>query len=352
MNNNIIWISLDPVNRKINFYPIKIARKIESDYIKKKIDIIKGIRSTCNLGKDFYNATIHFNDNEIFFQTTPGYPIGILGYKQPGYRSVKRIILDNEKSITINVEQIYGEYRISNEKTESITEKVPSNVILKQNIEEEFDDILPWNPKLLELIIEDNVDLEKNVIIWQWCQSTIEKKGNLMNLNDEYWIPYLFEQNKQIEAAYINNKLYTIITLDWDQSERKIKFIKDSSFGIQIDNKERLIRRKVITIKELQQLFFTLNNLPIDVSILPEICNNEIPYEFICSISQDIIIEPVKTIDGFTYDRQSIEKWFKKSNISPLTGLELESKILIPNLDLKKRIKNFTILTLQKNINK
>ena len=37
--------------------------------------------------------------------------------------------------------------------------------------------------------------------------------------------------------------------------------------------------------------------------------------------------------DGITYDRGSIEGWFKLGNItSPLTGLELDTKMTIPNI--------------------
>ena len=68
---------------------------------------------------------------------------------------------------------------------------------------------------------------------------------------------------------------------------------------------------------------------------------NEIPHEFYCSISQDIMKDPVKTIDGFTYDRVSIQKWFENSSKSPLTGLNLSSKILTPNVELKNQIEEF-----------
>ena len=61
------------------------------------------------------------------------------------------------------------------------------------------------------------------------------------------------------------------------------------------------------------------------------------------------MLDPVKTIDGFTYDRISIEKWFEKSYKSPLTGLELQSKYLEPNTDLKLKIEEFTKLKLGSN---
>ena len=51
--------------------------------------------------------------------------------------------------------------------------------------------------------------------------------------------------------------------------------------------------------------------------------------------------DPVTTVDGFTYDRNSIERWFNISDKSPLTGLNIESKILIENNLLKEQITNY-----------
>ena len=56
---------------------------------------------------------------------------------------------------------------------------------------------------------------------------------------------------------------------------------------------------------------------------------------FICPISQLPMEDPVMASDGMSYDRQNIEKWFKKSHISPCTNEVLSNKILIPNRQLK-----------------
>ena len=50
-----------------------------------------------------------------------------------------------------------------------------------------------------------------------------------------------------------------------------------------------------------------------------------------CPISGEPMHHPVVAADGHTYDRSSIRKWLKRSNISPLTGTELKNKDLIPN---------------------
>ena len=43
------------------------------------------------------------------------------------------------------------------------------------------------------------------------------------------------------------------------------------------------------------------------------------------------MVDPVVANDGYTYDRKHIEEWWQKSNLSPMTGLPIESKSLIPN---------------------
>ena len=162
-NQCVVWVSVDPVRRKVEFYPKSIAQRLEKHLKDNNENIYNDNKiSSCYLGTDFFNATVHLRNNGFYYQTTPGISFGPAGYKQPGYRSVRRFIV-----------------------------------------------------------------------------------------------------------------------------------------------------------------------------------NEEIPIEFICCISQDIMTDPVKTSDGFIYDRKSIEKWFENSNKSPLTGLELNNKTLTTNNVLKSIITKY-----------
>lgn len=49
-----------------------------------------------------------------------------------------------------------------------------------------------------------------------------------------------------------------------------------------------------------------------------------------CSISGELVIDPVLTVDGQLYERASIERWLTANDTSPSTGLKLSSKTLIP----------------------
>lgn len=59
---------------------------------------------------------------------------------------------------------------------------------------------------------------------------------------------------------------------------------------------------------------------------------------FVCPISLEIMEDPVITADGSSYERASIEAWFKKTDRDPLTNAIVASKALIPNKALKSAI--------------
>ena len=81
---------------------------------------------------------------------------------------------------------------------------------------------------------------------------------------------------------------------------------------------------------------------PIDPSELVEMLpSGTVPHHFYCPITQDVMNDPVKTVDGMVYDRPAIERWFSMSATSPLTGLPLASKALVPHATLREQIQAF-----------
>ena len=57
--------------------------------------------------------------------------------------------------------------------------------------------------------------------------------------------------------------------------------------------------------------------------------------------SSPLTVAYAKQVDGHTYERSAIEQWLETHNISPATGLELDSKQLIPNHRLRSLIRDF-----------
>ena len=67
----------------------------------------------------------------------------------------------------------------------------------------------------------------------------------------------------------------------------------------------------------------------------------DVPDEYICPITSEIMTDPVTTLDGFTYERAAITEWLRTKDTSPKTGATLESKKLIPNHLVRGMIRAF-----------
>ena len=184
----------------------------------------------------------------------------------------------------------------------------------------------------------------ENIIVWQWCRGVRERQGDVLKLDDEWWCPYLSNENMKIEDAFIKNMNSIDIDLPGCGMRRFI-FKRGSCFATQNDvmnKKTRIVRRITTTIKELKLMLDKMSSPPLDISqIIENLPEGAVPNHFYCCISQDIMNEPVKTVDGHTYDKVSIERWFQHNNTSPLTGLHLSSTVLEPNLILQQQIKEF-----------
>ena len=71
--------------------------------------------------------------------------------------------------------------------------------------------------------------------------------------------------------------------------------------------------------------------------------NGECFERFKCPITQSLIKDPVITCDGHTYEREAIEKWFVMHDTSPLTNVELDSKVLVPNHAVRTAIEVYVL---------
>lgn len=57
----------------------------------------------------------------------------------------------------------------------------------------------------------------------------------------------------------------------------------------------------------------------------------DIPTEFCCPISLGLMMDPVLTVDGHTFDRDCITRWLLHNNTNPLTHSMLQNKSLVSN---------------------
>ena len=129
----------------------------------------------------------------------------------------------------------------------------------------------------------------------------------------------------------------------------KVYFTSDQAFGLQKDEvrgTERTVRRVIKSIQDLKMMVekMTAATTVFDLSeLLDKLPHDDsfVPHHFFCPITQDVMQDPVKTIDGMVYDRPAIERWFTISSKSPLTGVFLAKTTLIPHTDLRDQIVTF-----------
>eukprot|EP00301_Raphidiophrys_heterophryoidea_P005986 c12453_g3_i5.p1 GENE.c12453_g3_i5~~c12453_g3_i5.p1 ORF type:complete len:267 (+),score=44.92 c12453_g3_i5:108-908(+) len=67
----------------------------------------------------------------------------------------------------------------------------------------------------------------------------------------------------------------------------------------------------------------------------------DVSNDFICPITQELMLDPVIAVDGHTYERKAMESWLTNHDTSPRTNEHLMSKVLIPNLALRQRIMRY-----------
>ncbi len=63
-----------------------------------------------------------------------------------------------------------------------------------------------------------------------------------------------------------------------------------------------------------------------------------LPNEFKCPISLELMTDPVVASDGYTYERDSIEKWQCDHSRSPMTNEPLQTRFLVQNRALRNLI--------------
>jgi len=69
--------------------------------------------------------------------------------------------------------------------------------------------------------------------------------------------------------------------------------------------------------------------------------DEDIPEEFLCCITKEMMKQPVITSDGHTYERSAITEWLQRHSTSPKTGQQLPDSTLRPNHSLRAQIIRF-----------
>jgi hypothetical protein len=72
-----------------------------------------------------------------------------------------------------------------------------------------------------------------------------------------------------------------------------------------------------------------------------QISGVEIPRQYLCPITTDIMTDPVLCTDGHVYEKTAIQKWLDTHNTSPMTKAAVCKNTIIPCFALKSLIQEF-----------
>jgi hypothetical protein len=79
----------------------------------------------------------------------------------------------------------------------------------------------------------------------------------------------------------------------------------------------------------------------VDFELYGTVLIADIPDDFFCPIMHEIMVDPVTTCDGFSYDKINITQWLTRRSTNPITDKPLLNANLIPNYFLKGAIIDF-----------
>ncbi|XP_069838874.1 WD repeat, SAM and U-box domain-containing protein 1 [Dendropsophus ebraccatus] len=79
--------------------------------------------------------------------------------------------------------------------------------------------------------------------------------------------------------------------------------------------------------------------------------SSNIPDEFLCPITCEIMMDPVIASDGYSYERKAIENWISMKRTSPMTNLPLENLLLTPNRTLKMALNRWLDCRSEETVN-
>lgn len=159
-------------------------------------------------------------------------------------------------------------------------------------------------------------------------------------------------QERNADRTYANNLLIHIaeaVGVSTERSELKkvldelkneieeARLRKDQAEAIQMEQIIALLGRAdaALSPRERQKIYFekknSLGSQPLEAL-----------QSFYCPITRDIMVDPVETNSGQTFERMAIEKWIADGNTTcPMTMSPLNSGMLRPNVTLRKSIEEW-----------
>lgn len=140
----------------------------------------------------------------------------------------------------------------------------------------------------------------------------------------------------------------------WSECNKEIKFL-DNEIGLEISTTKKsdlgiLYSLMGLMIYTRCTVFSVVDydKTPVSSDSCRSSCNMFVSSlnvdDFRCPISLEIMSDPVTLATGHTYDRSSIEKWFRSGNLTcPKTGQKVDSGNVVSNLCMRSIIKQYCL---------
>ncbi|KAG7466911.1 hypothetical protein MATL_G00147380 [Megalops atlanticus] len=184
--------------------------------------------------------------------------------------------------------------------------------------------------------------MDKTVNIWRVEGGSGEEGNEGEALPDETIAASLCQGGKQ-QPGHLR-----LVVDDWEEDdvsawlcaeglEPLVRMFKDNN----IDGSELIRLSKETLATELGIESVGLRNKLIRKieELKTTLVSSDVPDEFLCPITREIMKDPVIAADGFSYEREAIESWINSKNrSSPMTNLPLQTTIVTPNRTLKMAI--------------
>ncbi|KAJ1378382.1 Zinc finger, RING/FYVE/PHD-type [Sesbania bispinosa] len=159
-------------------------------------------------------------------------------------------------------------------------------------------------------------------------------------------------RENNVNRSYANNLLILIAEAVGITNERSTVKMELEEFKKEIENAR--VKKELAEAMQMDQIIALLERA--DAASSPR--ERELKYfakrqslgnqileplqSFYCPITKEVMVDPVETSSGQTFERSAIEKWFAEGNtLCPLTMISLDTSIFRPNKTLKQSIEEW-----------
>ncbi|KAK7374312.1 hypothetical protein VNO80_07740 [Phaseolus coccineus] len=198
-----------------------------------------------------------------------------------------------------------------------------------------------------ELGISDEVKEQLDLMHVQLRRARRRTDTQDIELAMDMMVVFSEEDDRNSDSAIIERlakKLELHSVEDLNIETMAIRNLAAERKGQQIESTKRIIEllNKFKHIAGMEET--SVLDDPVAPKMLERCTSLVIPHEFLCPITLEIMTDPVIIASGQTYERESIDKWFRTNhNTCPKTRQPLQHMSLAPNCALRSLIEEWCV---------